>query len=131
MKGKRLIVWVDGWQQECCGQPWAIGSVVDWALTPVSQEHRLTALFSAEAGVLLDTREEHHGGLGDDTERTRGTVIAVRAVQGRQESKDGGDDLFLVPGSARLTPLTHSNGDELRWDGFLGYLVELNTSEAT
>jgi hypothetical protein len=27
-----LVVWVDGWQMQCCGTPFAVGSQVAWTL---------------------------------------------------------------------------------------------------
>lgn len=129
-RGERLTIWVDAWQQECCGVPWTIGSRVSWTLAEVGEDHRLESLFPADAAVVIDAREEHHGADADDNERTNGAVIAVRGVQVRHEPTLGGNDLQPVPGSATLTALTHSNGEELRWDGFVGYLVELDADVA-
>lgn len=25
-----VIVWVDGWQMQCCGKPFDIGSIIEW-----------------------------------------------------------------------------------------------------
>ena len=27
-----LLVWVDAWQMQCCGDPFAVGSSVEWTL---------------------------------------------------------------------------------------------------
>ncbi|MEO8330364.1 MAG: DUF6578 domain-containing protein [Candidatus Nanopelagicales bacterium] len=77
----------------------------------------------------MDRAEEHHGRLPDDACETIGTVKTIRGVQLRYETLPRGDTgmLYPVPGSARLTWLAHSHGDEFRWKGFVGYLVEIET----
>jgi hypothetical protein len=124
----RLTVWVAGWQQERCGDDWAIGSSVSWTLAAPDSDY-LDPLFAREASVLVDRAEEHHGGLPDDAPRTAGSVVAIHGVQLRYAPTPDGDSTTLYPvaGSASRTPLAHSNGDEFRRDGFAGYLVEIET----
>ncbi len=127
IKGERLVVWIDGWQQECCGDPWSIGSTVSWTLAEADDDY-LAPLFPPESEVVVDRAEEHHGGLTEDAPSTSGIVVAIRGVQLRYEPSPGDPrTLYPVPGSAHLTPLTRSDGDELRWHGFAGYLVEIET----
>jgi hypothetical protein len=78
--------------------------------------------------VTVDRAEDHHGDLDDDAPTTSGTVVSIRGVQLRYEPVQGGHPrtLYPVPGSAVLTSLTRSNGDEFRWGGFAGYLVEID-----
>jgi hypothetical protein len=127
----RFVVWVDSWQQECCGDAWSIGTVVRWTVADADQEY-LAPLFASESDVRVDYHEEHHGGLPDDAPTTSGTVVGIRGVQLRYAPPSGGDagTLYPVPASARLTTLTSSDGPELRWEGFAGYLVEIDTGRA-
>ncbi len=30
------LVWVDDWQQQCCGEPFSVGSRVTWVLRPAT-----------------------------------------------------------------------------------------------
>ena len=124
----RLVVWVDSWQQECCGDPWSVGTVVSWTLTDADLES-LAPLFASESEVRVDYREEHHGGLPEHAPITSGPVVGIRGVQVRYAPLAGGDPrmLYAVPQSARFTPLTHSEGPEVPWEGFTGYLVEIDT----
>ena len=127
IEGERLVVWVDGWQQECCGDPWSIGSTVSWTLGDADDDY-LAPLFPPESGVTVDRAEEHHGGLAEDAPSTSGIVVAIHGVQLRYEPMRGDPRmLYPVPGSAHLTPLTQSDGDERRSEGFAGYLVEIET----
>ncbi|MGH3115920.1 MAG: DUF6578 domain-containing protein [Gaiellales bacterium] len=77
----------------------------------------------------MDRAEEHHGALPNDAPCTLGTVVSIRGVHLRYEPLPDGNPrtLYPVPGSARLTSLTQSDGDESRLDGFAGYLVEIET----
>lgn len=33
-----LLVWVDAWQMQCCGDPFAVGSRVAWTLSEPDRE---------------------------------------------------------------------------------------------
>lgn len=121
----RLIVWVDSWQQECCGDPFSVESEVRWTLTDADLDY-LTPLFPPEASVTIDRGEERHGGLPDDAPVTVGTVATIHAVQLRYALQPGNERTFYpVPGSAQLTEVQRSDGKEMRSEGFAGYLVEI------
>lgn len=82
-----------------------------------------------DAPLTADASEEHHGGVDEDTEPTRGTVRRILAVHCRFAARPGGGSLtaYPVPGSGVWTDLTSANG----WtadrgdERFLGYLVQL------
>jgi hypothetical protein len=125
----RLTVWVEGWQHECCGKPFGIGSTVSWTLAEPEREY-IDPLFRPELAVEIDREEDRHGMLVDfDAPETVGTVTAIRAVRVRY-ARDPDDErvLYPVPGSAELTDLDRSNGVELRSRDFAGYLVEIVSS---
>jgi hypothetical protein len=121
----RMTVWVDDWQQQCCGAPFSIGSVVTWTLRDGDQDH-LHRLLAGQS-VTVNRSEEHHGGLPDDAPTTTGKVMGIRAVHVIGSLKPDGDGRTweTVPGSARLTKLQGSNGPEFSETGFAGYLVEI------
>ncbi len=127
-EAESLWVWLDGWQQECCGNPWGVGSTVQWMLADADGDY-FAPLFAVDSGVTVDRHEDHHDALPEDTPETVGVVTAIRGVQLRYEPTPGGDPkiLYPVPGSARLADLDRSNGAEFRWQGFAGYLVRLRT----
>jgi hypothetical protein len=129
--GVRLTVWVEDWQHECCGKPFSIGSTVRWTLAEPYREY-LNPLFSPNLSVRIDYAEDHHDVLADnDAPITVGTVVGIRSVKVRyvRAPEDHEATHIPVPGSAELTTLDRSNGDEMRSRNFRGYLVEILTSD--
>ncbi|MBW8481929.1 DUF6578 domain-containing protein [Actinomadura parmotrematis] len=118
----RLTIWVDDWQQECCGDPFAIGTRVTWTLVG-------TGLPDLDGAVRLDAAEDHHGAAGEGAPATTGTVLAIKAAHARYAPDGAGSRTFVpVPGTTRLTPLT-SVVRSVRDDGGLrlrGYVVTLH-----
>jgi hypothetical protein len=61
-----MLVRVDGWQMECCGEPFAVGSAVWWTLAVASDADRLTLVLGADlaSGVThsFDPRRHSRGG---------------------------------------------------------------------
>jgi hypothetical protein len=127
--GMRLTVWVQNWQHECCGQPFSVGSTVHWTLAEPEREY-VESLFRPELSVQIDGAEDRHGVLADDdTPDTVGTVTAIRSVQVRYAPAPDDERVQTpVPGSAELTEVNRSNGDEMRSEGWAGYLVEILVS---
>jgi len=115
-----ITVWVSGWEQECCGERFAVDREVRWHLFPPDREY-FDPLFRPEDGVTITYQEEHHQ-HEEPPALTAGYVTAIRAVQLRYE---GEKILNPVPGSAKLTNISQSDGPEQRWPGFTGYLVDL------
>ena len=125
-----LTVWVDGWQMQCCGEPFAVGSQVSWTHRPCRYGLLGAVLGARAAGV--DAAEEHHGGLSEEVPETAATVSGISAVHCRYAPAPGGDSRVLYPvrDSAVVTELTRADGwtpdrVDLR---FAGYLVDLVTA---
>lgn len=125
-----LTVWVDGWQMQCCGEPFAVGSQVSWTLGDADTDWLGAVLGARAAGV--DAAEEHHGGLSEEIPEIAATVSGISAVHCCYAPAPGGDPKVLYPvrDSAVLTELTMADGwtpdlDDLR---FAGYLVDLVTA---
>jgi hypothetical protein len=122
----QFTVWVQNWQHECCGTPFSVGSTVHWTLAEPEREY-VDSLFHPDLSVEIDYAEDRHMVLADeDAPDTVGTVTAIRSVQVRYApAPDDPKELSPVPGSAALTEVDRSNGDEMRSGDFAGYLVEI------
>jgi hypothetical protein len=115
-------VWVDDWQHECCGEPFALGHEVRWLLTPDDAGRQ--ALLHPEEGVIVThALDSHRAGDEQPARAVVGRVTLIRAVQLEYQ---GQRVRRSVPGSARLTVLAESDGPETGWAGFVGYLVDLD-----
>jgi hypothetical protein len=122
-----LTVWVDGWQMQCCGEPFAVGSDISWTLGDADVDWLEAVLGSKAAEV--DSAAEHHGALPKDTPKTAATVSSISAVHCRYALDPGGDSKIRYPvrNSAVLTELPAADGwTPDRGDlQFTGYLVEI------
>jgi hypothetical protein len=89
-----MTVWIDGWQMQCCGEPFRLGSQVAWTLGAADPDW-LEAMLGALQTV--DAVEEHHGGVPEDTVPTRGTVTHIAAVHCRYAPRSGSESRTLYP----------------------------------
>jgi len=66
-----------------------------------------------------------------DDKRAAGVIRSIQAVQvlGWEARRPGVGILYPASGTARLTPTTQSDGPEYGWQGFVGYLVELEAEQ--
>ena len=123
-----MIVWVDGWQMQCCGEPFSVGSRVSWTLCPTDTDY-VDHMLGAEAGGAIDAAEEHHGGVREGTPETTGTVTAIAAVHCRYAPVPGKASRMLYPvaSSGVQTAITTADGQipDLPGLKFAGYLVHL------
>jgi hypothetical protein len=123
-----IRVWVDGWQMQCCGEPFAVGEEISWTLRDADNEW-LKAIFGPESAIAVDKQEEHHGGVVEGTPATAGRVTTIAAVYCRYAPPPGGDARALHPvaGSGTATPVQSADGGTNdRGDlTFVGYVVGL------
>jgi hypothetical protein len=123
-----ITVWVDSWQMQCCGQPFRIGSHVAWTLRAADPDW-LEAMLGTDAQQAVDAAEEHHGGIPEDTEPTRGRVTRIAAVHCRFAPMPGSDSptAYPVQGTGILTDVESADGwtDDSGDEHFVGYLVQL------
>jgi hypothetical protein len=125
---KGVTVWIDFWQIQCCGQPFSLGTRVAWTLRDLERDW-IGEVLGPYAPLTADAAEDHHGGVGEDTEPTRGAVKRILAVHCRFAARPDSGSLTAYPvsGSGTWTDLesadgwTPDRGDER----FLGYLVRL------
>ena len=74
MSPREQRVWIDGWQMECCGAPFEVGSRVEWTCGTPDFEWLSDAL-DDETPRSMDAAEDHHGPVAhDDLGRLSGTV---------------------------------------------------------
>ena len=128
----RALVWVDAWQQECCGDPFAIGDGVTWPLESEPDREWLQAALTPELASRVGFWQERHAEAGAEPQSRTGTVVGVRAAFGRYAAREGdGAGLYPVPGSAVLVDLARAAGFESVPSGerLNGYVVELELGE--
>jgi hypothetical protein len=117
-----------GWQWQCCGEPFRVGSHVSWTLVPLDLTF-LATILGEDAASSVTEAEEHHD-LPQDAPRTSGQVTAIRAVYCRLAPVPDGDprDLHPVEGSG----IVEGRESAIRWEpeieglSFRGYLVDLD-----
>ena len=132
-----LLVWVDAWQMQCCGDPFSVGSRIEWTLYEESDREWLIAVLGDDLAAEVTHGEEHHGGLPDDAPTTIGVVDRIRAVSSRfgpdpTSVSAAAPNHVPIPGTAVVVEVAEADG----WyaeDGdrhFNGYLVDLERVEA-
>ena len=129
----RITVWVDAWQIQCCGVPFAVGQEVSWRLSEDVDREWLTSVLGADAAQAIRFSYEHHGRLPEDAPHTPGTVLQINAAHGRYAPAAGGNGrtLYPLPGSGQLAAVDSADG----WDAvalnmhFNGYVVDLDVTD--
>lgn len=76
------LVWVDGWQLQCCGEMFRIGDEVRWVAASDPDRRWLAETLGAGLAEQVEFREEHHQveELGDRAVRLHGRVARIRAA---------------------------------------------------
>lgn len=74
---RQPLVWVPGWEFECCGEEFAVGDVVQWTATMVLDDYFVGFLGEA-LGSEVKYRESHH--LPVDAVPLTGRVLSIRSV---------------------------------------------------
>ena len=135
--GERVRVWIDGWQACCCGEPFSVGSDVEWRLNPVSADERswFAEPLGDDIAASITHCENHHSGAGRvSPDLTRGRVESITAVYWSVGPRPGKDKrhpdnaLYPVVGSALLEERDTGTGSEpkpFKDASFPGYIVEL------
>lgn len=123
-----VMVWMDDWQFDCCGEPFSIGSEVSWTIGPADSD-LLTDMLGTDTGVAIDAFEDHHvTGLPEDTPPTRGTVVAINGAYCRFVHRHENDPaLYRVDESGVLVPLTRAKRfqEDRGKLQFMGYVIRL------
>lgn len=123
-----VLVWVDGWQIECCGEPFGVGDTVTWRLDDQPDVDWLSAALDPATARDISYSEDHHGGAPEEYPARRGTVVAIQAAFCRYAATEADQrTLYPVVGSAVLHPVVRADvREEADSDTrFNGYVVEL------
>ncbi|MFD7156610.1 DUF6578 domain-containing protein [Kribbella sp. NPDC059898] len=131
-----MLVWVDAWQMQCCGDPFAVGALVQWTLYEQSDKDWLNAVVGADLGGEVTHREEHHDDPADGAVTTVGRVQRIRAVSCKfgpdPDNVGAGTPVNIpIPGTGWLADVTEADGwyPETAGLAFNGYLVDLRRVE--
>ena len=73
-----ITVWVDDWQMQCCGDPFEVGSQVEWTIVPWTFERPPIDELGA-----IEYYYEHHGDADTEVLQLKGTVARIQAVYQR------------------------------------------------
>jgi hypothetical protein len=113
-------VWVESWEQACCGSVFSEGNELNWVL--VAPSASLAQIFDPNDGIVVDAVEAHHGPNLDGSQATTGTVESIRLVHISYFSGVGSDEGVVspVPGSALLLEAHEIHGQahsraRVRW----------------
>ncbi len=123
------LVFMEFWQHQCCGRPFAVEDTVTWPVVPVEGEGLSRML--GDVGRRIDLAVERHS---DEAQHVTGTVRAIHSVfyelEWLEQHPDGSHGR-AAQGSGVLRPVQESSrsehGDELEWSG---YLIELDRVSA-
>lgn len=128
----RLVVWVDAWQLQCCGVPFAVGGEVAWTLhRNVDRQWLGSTLGEGLAGTVTHAEEHHDRQPEGQAPVVRGRVRRIRAASCRYAPDPVRDVLVPVPGSTVVSEVERADGwyPETGALRFNGYLVDLRESE--
>lgn len=129
-----MRVWLDSWEWQCCGEPFEVGSEVEWALTPMLPEERSFLVEPLGSEILdgISHCETHHDHPHDEPRPipTRGRVESIEAVYWTRAPRPGQDRhvVYPVEGSAVVVKRETVDGWEPEDEGGLrheGYIVDL------
>ncbi|MEZ5096041.1 MAG: DUF6578 domain-containing protein [Nocardioides sp.] len=128
-----MLVFVEGWQMECCGPAFEVGDHVEWMARRPSEEW-LAAVLDPGLARRIEHAEEHHHRELSEVYPLRGRVRAIQAAYGRYaESPPGSRMLYPVPGSATLVEVSRADGSQRDTESldFNGFLVELDPDDSS
>jgi hypothetical protein len=125
---ERNVVWMQGWEFECCGAPFEVGSQVRWLLGVADQalRDRVTMDVGDEDGSRLTHYETHHGPDHDDElTYVTGTVATIKAVYRTYD--DQGRPVEGTSYAEDRSSAVDFEDDGADGSRFSGYLIELDT----
>lgn len=91
-------VWVDAWQQQCCGDDFRVGSQVAWSAVPQDgPDGWVGLLLGGEWAEKVRFHEEHHSDDDESAVVLAGTVVSIREVTCRRVPQPQGSGQLMVP----------------------------------
>lgn len=128
------LVFMEGWQLECCGERFTVGDRVEWTLQPIEGRAWYSDALGSALADELAFHEEHHGGALQGHPQTAGTVTSIRAAFCRYGSQPGEDprNRYPIAGTGRLERIERADPTDLLArvpsdDQFVGLVIDLDT----
>ena len=128
-----MVIEVDlsEWEQQCCGDPFRVGSTVTWKLVARAP--------SQDAGAVRRYREEHHGETPEHVPHLPviGTVRAILGLHCAFDEGPNAGELAVRPGSEVGVELEAVPGAGTQLPGYsaehrlLTYRVQLEVADGT
>jgi hypothetical protein len=124
-------VWIEDWEWQCCGEPFAVGDEIEWGLLPDGDRSYLTRPLGAEVANAITHFETHHQAEDDEQPTaTRGRVESIEAAYWHLAPRPGEDPRVLYPveeTGVLASRVTADGWEPERADGrtFEGYIVTL------
>lgn len=113
-------VFYESWQLQCCGDPFAVGDIVEWTCLVPSQ-------YKNAHGIPIDFDEDHHGSASHSISGTVSKIIAERS-----EFPKGKREVWYNKATTIQEELKLANGKESDYPDddttertFWGYIVLL------
>ena len=119
-------VWYSGWEMQCCGDPFEVGSHIEWQTGSRDSEWFESFLEPGEAARITDA-VDHHGGQQRTVVGLSGVVRTIDAVTCQYERLDGATVMTPVRRSGVLRSVPEADGWEREDDDamFVGYAVDV------
>jgi hypothetical protein len=120
------VIFLENWQHECCGRPFATAEVVTWPLTTDLGRDHLGTMLGSEVSARLTAYVERHS---EQVVETRLRVNAIRAVFCEYAPDPDGEHpqaLRPVPGTAAFQEMdrVEHRSESLLGMHWVGYVVD-------
>ena len=124
-------VWIDDWQMQCCGDPFRVGSQVQFSTTQSLDTDYFSDVLGPDAAAALTDYEDHHDLDVGPMARLIGTVERIEAIfcqYGRR-----GQTLYPMAGTTQVDLRDKATGWESEHEDedaglrFVGYVVTVAT----
>lgn len=125
------LIYVGGWQMECCGERFSRGSLVHWTVAPADHDFLDSVLGEELSEKVTDAEEHHHDPAATAVQSLSGVVRSIQAVSCQYAKPSGASSLYRVENTAVLTEV--SSTDDARSTAdlvFLGWLVSVASATA-
>ena len=105
------VIWLPGWEMQCCGKPFSVGSTVTWSVGPGYADWLEANVLGSEARRLTDFYDAHPSDPST-VHDVAGTVARIDAVMCRYAASPGADPRHLAPvlGSATIESRSEADG---------------------
>ncbi|MCS5720097.1 hypothetical protein N1027_18355 [Herbiconiux sp. CPCC 205763] len=101
-------VQVASWEQQCCGERFAVGDRIEWQIFAADA----VGFLGPEKGHDVRFGESHHGGLDFETMAVAGEITGIREVRQAVRRAGDGEPWTTVIGSSTGIDVDHVAGRE-------------------